>query len=72
LTLKFPVMNAKKYFIKLKFLNSEIDRVNFFKSKQKFSQKVNKYLCPQIDYDHRLTPFSQSEPQGPCKLTLKN
>jgi hypothetical protein len=25
-----------------------------------------------ITYDHRLMLFSQPEPQGPCKLTLKN
>ncbi len=57
----------RKYF---KVLNSEIYRSRQFfflteKSKQIFSQKINKHLCLLIDYDHKLTLISQSEPQGP-------
>ncbi len=60
----------RKYFrklklkLKLKFqIPKSIALIFNRKSKQIFSQKVNK--CLQIDYDHRLTPFCQSEPQGP-------
>ncbi len=50
----------------LKFWKSTAIEINnniFPKSKQ--------IKCKQIDYDHRLTPVSQSEAQGPGKLTLK-
>ncbi len=63
LTLKFQAFEVENIFRKLKFNSWNGPRSKLLKSKQIFSQKVNK--CLQIDYDHRLTPFCQSDIQGP-------
>ncbi len=40
----FKPLNAKENILEVKFKIPKIDRVNFIKSKQIFSQKVNKYF----------------------------